>query len=426
MYAYYLRVFMALLPHTAIYTTGNTDTKWLIHEMQQGTFFHFSNCLKLHGEIFSDERLNYFIEEEHRHGRYLLSTINQNELAQASNGEQRMALLQYIIAKKPAYIILDNVYSSLDTDARQYLLNILQSICHHTLLLQIITRKKDCLPFIQEVYSVHEKAIVARQNPDSFLAAADVAVAVGHSFANAIPAPLIKYPAPENPLVKMENVSVDFDGRKILHNICWQINTGECWQLTGPNGSGKSTLLAVITGDSPKGYGQDLILFGNKKGSGESVWDIKEKIGYFSSGMLQHYNGRHSALQMIAGGLFDSVGLYFHPTESQVNLAEEWLQLLGMTALKNCLFVQLSMVQQRLLLLARAMIKHPPLLILDEPVNGLNDEGALLFTALVNRIAAQETTAIIYVSHQKEEGLYPQYIFHLQPGANGSEGIQLL
>ncbi len=415
---------MGAIQHTAIYATGDVDMHWLIQEMQQGSLFDFTPALQsLQGGLFTADTLQYFIEEEERHDRNLITAANSNRLSNSSNGEQRMALLQHIIGKRPSYMVIHNVFDSLDANAQQYISETLKAIASNTLLLQVMGRKTDCLPFMRQVYTLKGKTIVAKQNTESFIA--DTIFYNRQFFTNDIPAPIKKYAAQKNPLIKMQHVSVQFEGHRILNNICWEINAGECWQLIGPNGSGKTTLLAMITGDSTKGYGQDLILFGNKKGSGEPVWDIKEKIGYFASYMLLHFDRMHTAQQMITGGFFDSVGLYNIASHTQVKLAQEWLQLLSMYDQRHTPFRSMAPVQQRLVLLARAMVKHPPLLILDEPTTGLDDAGAMLFTSLINKIAAETGTAILYVSHRKEEGLLPQYIFQLLPGEMGSVGVRM-
>jgi molybdate transport system ATP-binding protein len=223
-------------------------------------------------------------------------------------------------------------------------------------------------------------------------------------------------------LVQFNNVSVSYEERCILKNINWQINKGEFWQLIGPNGSGKSTLLSMITGDNPKAYNQNLILFGRKKGTGETVWDIKAKIGYVNALMTHYFERRDTIENMVISGLNDSIGLYIKPSEVQIHLADEWLKLIGLYDQRKKVFVDLSAGKQRLVMIARAMIKHPPLLILDEPTTGLDDHDAMVFTTLVNKIAAETNTAIIYVSHRKESGLSPDFIYELLPNEEGSIG----
>ncbi len=222
-------------------------------------------------------------------------------------------------------------------------------------------------------------------------------------------------------------MNVIYGERTIIKDICWEIKAGEFWQLVGPNGSGKSTILSLISGDNPKAFLQDITLFGVKKGSGESVWDIKKKIGYFSSELMRGFMRADSIKNMILSGFYDSIGLYKFPTDRQILLAHQWLHLLGMYRIKDSSFLDLSIGHKRLVLIARAMVKHPPLLILDEPTNGLDDNDVALFSELINKIASESETAILYVSHRKEAGvLNPDFIYELLPNQTGSRGRQVI
>lgn len=415
---------MKLKQHIAVYTSADVNTNWLLKEMQAGKSFDFTPALQsMNGAVFTTATLQHFIKEEIRHDRFILSPVHNNHVATASNGEQRMALLQYLIGGKPDYIIVDNLFDSLDVKAQDYIRQMIQQISDQTLVLQILNRKNDCLDFIETVYTVQADKVTDKQNREDFLAA--TTVPTEGSFTHTVPPPLEPYPAQTNPLIKLEDVSVQFAERKILNNINWQVNTGEFWQLVGPNGSGKTTILSMITGDNVKGYGQKLTLFGKRKGSGETVWEIKEKIGYFASYMIQQFERPDTAENMIIGGFFDSVGLYIIPTDRQKELAVEWLQLLGLTKERHTPFFKLTPVYQRMILLARAMVKHPPLLILDEPGNGLDDEGAAILTTLINKIAAETSSAILYVSHRKEAGLQPDHIYELEITNDGSIGKKI-
>jgi molybdate transport system ATP-binding protein len=218
-------------------------------------------------------------------------------------------------------------------------------------------------------------------------------------------------------------VHVSFNDVPILRDIHWTISKGEFWQLKGANGSGKTTLLSMITGENNKGYGQELYLFGNKKGSGETIWNIKKHLGYYSPTLTHNFKGHHSIEQMLISGLTDSIGLYQLPTEQQIYLADQWLSVLNMKSSKNTLFSDLTVGHQRLVMVARAMIKQPLVLLLDEPTENLDDESAMLFVSLINKIAKESTTSILYVSHRKEEALEPQFIYELQKTDLGSVGL---
>ncbi|MBP6025402.1 ABC transporter ATP-binding protein [Ferruginibacter sp.] len=402
--------------HTAIYVSGNTNKDKIVQELYNGSLL-LPNCnlQNLNGAVYSTLTINELIKEELIHEHFDVATENKVSLVTSSGGQQKKALLNYLLAKNPGYIIVDDVFDNLDAASQQAIVATLQQVAHRIIIIQVLNRKKDILPFITNLFTLKDKQLITGLNENENTDA--------NYFTGTIPAPLHPYALQKNPLVQFTDVCVSYNNVPVVKNICWQINNGEFWQLAGPNGSGKSTLLSMIFGDNAKAYGQNLVLFGIRKGSGESVWDIKEKIGYFNSNITQQFDRMDSIEQMIISGFNDSIGLYLKPTDLQIKLAAQWLQLLHLHHVKHQPFRNFSMAQQRLILVARAMVKHPPLLILDEPTAGLDDESAILFTSLVNKIATESTTAILYVSHRVENGLSPEFIFELIPGADGSTGI---
>ncbi len=404
--------------HIAIYISNNENKKLLLSKITSGELIPELRSLK--GSIFSDITLNHFIEEEERHGKFEVQTTTSNSLKNSSDGEKKRALLNHLLSKPLLdYILLDNVYDCLDRSAQSQVNIRLERLSKQTKVVQIATRKRDILPFINAVYSVYEGKL---QLIDDTLKTSKKSKKF---FVNELPQPLIQRVSGNNPLIQLRNVSVHYGERAIISNINWVIKPGEFWQLIGPNGSGKSTILSLISGDNPKGYMADMTLFGIKKGSGESVWDIKKNIGFYSSEMLRGFKRRDTIESMIISGFLDSIGLYSYPSDIQINIANQWLALLGMTNIKNKSFSFLSSGHKRLVLIARAMVKHPPLLILDEPTNGLDDRDSYIFAELVNKIASESNTAIIYVSHRKEEHINPDKIFELTPNLTGGSTGQI-
>jgi molybdate transport system ATP-binding protein len=413
---------MNLLQHFAISIAPNCNYNWVIENILSGNLLQPAiNLSALQGALYADAAINTMIAEEMWHDKFEITTASNSSLKSMSSGEQKKALLQYIIGKRPGFIIVDNIPDNLDTEAQQNITATLQQIAKHTIIIQIIHRKKYLLPFITDAVTLNNNTFFKQQSITEYLQIENTTNK--KYFTEDIPPALHHYNLPAGPLVQLTNVSVSYDGRPILHNINWTIQPGEFWQLTGPNGTGKSTILSLITGDNPKGYGQNLLLFGYKKGSGESVWDIKKYIGYLTPNMAQFFPRLDSVEKMLLSGFFDSVGLYTQPNETQIKTTHQWLQFIGLYDNKNEPFCFLPLGKQRMVLVARAMVKHPPLLILDEPTAGLDDDSVAIFTNLINAIAAKSTTAIIYVSHQKEEGLKPEYIFKLTAGENGSVGM---
>ncbi|MCG9973383.1 ATP-binding cassette domain-containing protein [Christiangramia crocea] len=370
------------------------------------------------GAVFSNAELEKHLEDDHRHGRSKLVNSGRS-LCSLSAGERRKALLNYLLDQQPDFLILDNPFDSLDRESVEDLKLQLEKLSKEIQVILLYHRQEDLLPFIDEVFRIKSgKAI--RHSKAGFHP--EDTSRVDLSQLQSLPPPPVCFKKQPEVLVKLEQVSVRYEDRPILSNISWEVKKGEFWKLSGPNGAGKTTLLSMIYGDNPKAYGENIFLFGNRKGSGETVWEIKRKIGYFSPNLTEFFTRRNTVLEMIISGLLDSVGLYQKPSRQQVVCAEEWLKLLKMEDLQKKIFVDLPLLEQREVLIARAMIKHPPLLILDEPTTGLNDESALTITGLVNSIARNSDTAIIYVSHREEKGLMPERELSLIPGEKGSRG----
>ena len=290
-----------------------------------------------------------------------------------------------------------------------------------TLLIQILFRKRDLLDTIDTIYFVdNQNKISHSESRKIFTEKPQIYEMDKPSFV--LPKRYSDNLIETGLLVELNNINVNYEDKKVLHNLNWTIKKGEFWQLIGPNGSGKSTLVSMISGDNPKAYRQDITLFGRKKGSGESIWDIKSKIGYFTPAMIHQFRRSSTVEEMIISGIVDSVGLYIQPTDIQKDIANEWLHVLGIKD-KKTLFQKISLGQQRMVMVARAMVKHPALLILDEPTIELDDENTLLFIDLIQAIAREKDTAIIYISHRDEDNLNPNKIFELIKTENGYTGI---
>lgn len=377
----------------------------------------------LHGKkglLFSSITLQQFMKEEAIHDDYTLSAKDQRSIRNYSSGEQKKVLLKYLLSKRPDFIILDNVFDMLDASYQNELLERLINISHKISILQIFRRRSEVMPFIDKAIRFQGNEILFSGNINDY--DQQFPLLVTNHTDTRIPNPLSTFRPINNPLIKFDHVSVQYNETAILQQINWEINKGEFWQLIGPNGSGKTTLLTMLTGDNPKAYGQNLELFGKKKGSGESIWDIKKNIGYVTPAMTDLFKGRHSLERMVISGIYDSIGLYKAPTFEEKILADKWIELIGLKADKQTYFYKLTEEKQCMVLIARAMIKHPPLLILDEPTHGLDDQLATLLTSLINKIARESSTAIIYVSHKIEKDLNPGHIFELTPTSKGSIG----
>jgi len=205
------------------------------------------------------------------------------------------------------------------------------------------------------------------------------------------------------PLVELEDVHAHYGEHEVLDGVSLRLDPGEHLCIAGPNGCGKSTLLALICGDNPRAYGQQVKLFGRLRGSGESIWEIKRRFGIVSNQLHLSYPARTRAFDVVASGFFDTLGLYDTCGPRQAQLVREWLAVLGLSARAGERFDALSFGEQRMMLVARAMVKNPPILILDEPCSGLDEANRRRVLDLIDRIGHESRTQMLYVSHETEE-----------------------
>lgn len=217
--------------------------------------------------------------------------------------------------------------------------------------------------------------------------------------------------------VRMLDVSIRYGEKDILEGINWEVEKGSCWSLTGHNGAGKSTLLSLITGDNPQAYANDIYLFDRKRGSGESIWEIKQKIGYLSPELHLYFDPYATAFTALASGLFDTIGLFRQMNSMQEKLVYEWLEFLDCAIYSNSLLSGLPSGTQRLILLGRAMIKTPPLLVLDEPCQGLDGIQTAFALKTIDRYCSLYRANLIFVSHYKRD--FPHCIKHSLNLENG-------
>ncbi|WP_111707246.1 ATP-binding cassette domain-containing protein [Lutibacter citreus] len=410
--------------HCAIYGSNIKIESLFLKNLLKGNAPEpFKHLAGKTGVLFSSHNLNKFIKEEEIHSDFTLSKGTTRSIRTFSSGEQKKALLNHLLLKHPDFIVLDNAFDMLDTEAQKDLSLRLYELSKKLIIIQIFRRKERVLSFIENVVKIENDTIVYSGSISNY--ENEYKVEKTFNINGTIPPPLNQIDSINNPLIHFKNVTVKYGDKTIVNNINWEIKKGDFWQLKGPNGSGKTTLLTMITGDNPKAFGQDITLFGRKKGTGESVWEIKKKIGYVTPAMTVLFEGRHTVESMVISGLHDSIGLYKSPKSMETALANKWIDLIGLTNLKQAWFSDISEQQQCMVLIARSMIKHPPLLILDEPTHGLDDYNVLVLTTLINKISKESKTAIIYVSHKKEKGLNPKVTYELIPTKEGSIGKTL-
>ena len=325
-----------------------------------------------------------------------------------SSGETRKLLFTRALTSQPDMLIVDGPFEGLDAQTVPLVNDILRQFAKKTPLLLVINRFDELPDFVSHIALMEKGRLKitvetcdkpAMDSISQLLHLKTTQLQIPDADPGESSAPL----NPDNPLVNIRDARVRYTDNLVFEHLDWRIDSGQHWQLTGPNGSGKTSLLNLITGDHPQCYNNDIFVFGYQRGNGESIWDIKQHIGYVSSALHWDYRVSINCKNVIISGFYDSIGLYARATDLQQEIAAKWLQVLGFQQRAMQAFNQFSYGDQRLLLIARAMVKHPDLLILDEPCFGLDDINRQLVLALIEKICAGSETTVIYVNHHAED-----------------------
>jgi molybdate transport system ATP-binding protein len=327
-----------------------------------------------------------------------------------SNGEAKKVLLARALLRSPSLLILDEPYEGLDERAKLELKALVDSLMTEPMRVILVTHRfGEISPKVSHVLCVKDCRVMMQGPAEEILKPERISQIYGEGGLGEegkgfyLKAQKEAQPSASQELIRMKNATVRYGGHIVLDHIDWTVRRGENWAVLGPNGAGKSKLLELITGDNVQGYANDIHLFGRKKGSGESVWEIKEKLSMVSAEFQMRYQKRIPAYDVICSGFFDSIGIYRGCTEEQHRAVREWIGFLGMADLARRRFDHLSHGQQRLILVARAMVKSPLLMILDEPCDGLDYANRRNVLELIEFIGSRTATDLIYVTHHKEE-----------------------
>ncbi|MCA1771706.1 MAG: ATP-binding cassette domain-containing protein [Halomonas sp.] len=287
--------------------------------------------------------------------KFGLTKLLDRAFRKLSTGETRKVMLIRALSSKPDLLILDEPFDGLDVDTLAMLQAHLSSIIDTVPMVLVLNRFDEMPDFITHVaYLDKERGdtdrsdkkrrdkkrgdsgrlvlTVDRQDDAAFnelyqllhLKTSDLSVPEADP-ANQLPAL-----DPSQPLVKLKQATIRYGDTVIVDKLDWTIEQGQHWQLSGPNGSGKTCVLSLITGDHPQCYTNDIFVFGFQRGNGESIWQIKQFIGYVSTALQWEYRVSTSCKNVIISGFYDSIGMYTKATDNQKQIADQWLELLGM------------------------------------------------------------------------------------------------
>ena len=325
-----------------------------------------------------------------------------------SSGELRKFQLTKTLFANPKLLIMDNPFIGLDAETRDQLKELLSVLTtERDIEVMLVLSKTDDIPeFVSKVIEITQDGEQVYETVDDYYAHQQPipAQVLSEEKRQAI----LNLPYHDNDydcqkVVEMKDVCIRYGERTILKDLSWTVMNGDRWALSGQNGSGKSTLLSLVCADNPQSYACDITLFDRPRGSGESIWDIKKHIGYVSPEMHRSYKRDLPAIRIVASGLMDSIGLYAVPNEQDYEKCRWWLDIFGIGHLAERRFLQLSSGEQRLILLARAFVKDPQLLILDEPLHGLDLWNRRLAKDIIETFCQRRNKTMIMVTHYETE-----------------------
>ena len=371
--------------------------------------------------------------QQHIYKLFHLESLLDKYIILLSSGELRKYKLASSLFTDPRVLIMDNPFIGLDAETRDQLKELLATLSEerHLQIILVLSRYDEIPDFITHVVEVRDMHVLPKVSRESFYNNQYPITNNRYTITNnQYPITNNQYPITGNrelpkgqnpegektvngywllvngtplPVIEFKDVSIRYGSRTILKDLTWTVNQGERWALSGQNGSGKSTLLSLVCADNPQRYACDITLFGHKRGSGNSIWDIKKHIGYVSPEMHRSYRQDIPAIRIVASGLQDTIGLYAKPNEAEYDICRQWMDVFGIGHLADRTFLKMSSGEQRLVLLARAFVKDPDLLILDEPLHGLDNYNRRLVNDVIETFCQRPDKTLIFVTHYQEE-----------------------
>lgn len=345
-----------------------------------------------------DDEKRFFSE------RLNLAPLLDKHIIMLSSGELRRVLIANVLMQKPSLIIFDNPFIGLDREMMAELNLFFDELAKFQQMVFLVPALNEVPDCVTDILPAKEGRYGEPISRSVFFAAAQPCLTPDWEVPSQVNLPeSVVEERNYDVVVKLTDINISYPGRILFKDLNWEVRRGEKWALLGPNGAGKSTLLSLFVGDNPRAYSQNITVFGRRRGTGESIWDIKRPIGYISSEMHLYFHEDQPCLRIVASGFFDTIGLFRKCSGEQERIGLEWMRLLGIEHIASRSFLKISGGEQRLVLLARTLVKNPDLLILDEPFHGLDAPHKERARMVIEAFCAQPKKSLIYVTHRREE-----------------------
>ena len=340
-------------------------------------------------------------------GRFGIAELLAQPFMTLSNGQTRRARLSRSMLTNPELLVLYDPFIGLDSAARASLSELLGDLLREGKRVVLICREDAVPKWMTHTLELPRRAggiTPTRQDqPDkNETQKQESAKQPDHACGVWVSPRGADAPrSPGEPIIELSDVTVSHAGHTILDRVLWTVRSGERWAVLGPNGSGKTTLLSLLCGDHPQAYANDVRLFGRRRGTGETIWDVKRNVGLLSPEFHLYFTEPLTAERTVATGFFDTLADRV-TTPEQNDRVRELFEAFGITHLASRAFKTLSTGEQRLVLLARALVKRPPLLILDEPFQGMDATATARCRDWLDRELTADQT-LLFVTHEPAE-----------------------
>jgi len=331
-----------------------------------------------------------------------LDHLLDKSLLLLSNGETRRLALALGLMRQPGIYLMDQPMTGLDVKSRTEFGEILKVIITNGVHVLLTTSANEIPDGITHVAKLDNTGIGESWCVEDFHLTAKHEQKLAYDW-KLLGSLLPKISNENTEVIRLENLTIKYGEKRILKSLNWEVRSGERWLLKGTNGAGKSTLISLLIGENPQAYSQNLWLFGRKRGTGESIWDVKRPTGFVAPELSRFFPANQTCRKVILSGFFDTMGLFKKVSAEQEALAESWMKLFHLESVANLPINRLSLENQRWTLLARALIKQPKLLILDEASQGMDEFQRRLFKDTVQQICERSSITLIYVSHYAED-----------------------
>lgn len=330
-----------------------------------------------------------------------IQSLLNRRIIHLSSGEMRRMIIAKALLEKPRMLIFDNPFNGLDIKMVPQVDELLSGLPQTGVQIMFISPTADRIPSSTTHILQLNGCRIAYCGPVSeFRLQPETLPSVPTIDWSRIPT---IEPSRSETVVEMRDIEISYGKHIVQQHLNWTIKRGEKWALQGLNGTGKSTLLSYIFADNPQAYAKDIALFGRQRGTGESIWDIKKRIGFTSSEMHLYYREPVDCLKIVESGFFDSIGLYRKCSPEQELTARYVMQVVGISHLEGRSFLKVSSAEQRLVLFARTLVKNPEVLILDEPFHGLDNRNLQRCIGIVNDFCSQPGKTLVFVTHNAHE-----------------------